>query len=124
MENNLVITNKEALSLLLSNSTFDRITFNFPNLKASYNQYWSEKVEKVYHACGCTTGFQFMFSSFIMSILYLVLRFGHVIEHPYRTLMEGFVFILVMTLLGKVIGLFLARIKLMWYVREIKKITF
>ncbi|WAC02671.1 hypothetical protein N7U66_03025 [Lacinutrix neustonica] len=72
MENNLIITNKEALSLLLSNSTFDRITFNFPNLKPPDNQYWSDKVEKAYHACGCTTGFQLMFSSFIISTLYLV----------------------------------------------------
>ena len=120
MENSLVITNKEQLSLLLTNSNFERIVVNLPYFNKDYNSYWTTRIEKVYNACGCKTGYRFMVSGFIVSLIYFGFYINSFMESPYNYVAKLFVFIIIMAILGKGLGLLIAKIKLRKFVAEIK----
>ena len=120
MENSLVITNKEQLLLLLSNSGFDRIEVNLPNINKDCNKYWSTKIQKEYNACGCKTGYRFMITGIVTSIFYTVFYFNSFMDSPFSDIVKLFVFIIIMAVLGKFLGLLIAKVKLKRYVDEVK----
>lgn len=120
MKQCLVITKKEELSLLLSNSNFKSITVNFPNLNKDYNSYWTSKIEKVYNACGCKTGYRFFVFSLIISVFYISIYSNTFIDNRGILIFKALLFIVSMAAIGKALGLLIAKVKLKKYIHEIK----
>ena len=120
MKNQLVITKKEQLSLLLSHSKFNSILINLPNFNEDCNSYWTTKIEKVYNACGCKTGYRSMVLGFIASLVYIGFYINSFMESPFINFAKLFGFTIIMAVLGKGLGLLIAKIKLRKFVDEIK----
>lgn len=121
MKNNLIITNNKQLELILTNSDYEKIEVNLPKLNKDYNNYWTAKIEKVYRACGCKTGFNFMLSGLTISLVLIFLFYNSFAEKPFIYLGKLLLFSVVLSALGKGIGILIAKKRLRQYVEEIKK---
>lgn len=79
--------------------------------------YYTEKVRKYSNACGCDTGAAFLFASLIF---YAFREWDK--ESLLKFIVNGFVFIFLFAFLGKIVGLGIARIKLVMLYYSLKKI--
>ena len=101
---------------------YDSILLKFDKLSNDENERWGNKLFASYSACGCTTGAYFMLIGFILTILYSALWPNTVLSNPIGYLLKGFIIWVASAVLGKLVGLIAAKIRLFMQLNKLQTI--
>lgn len=101
---------------------YDSILLKFDELTKDENERWGDKLFANYSACGCTTGAYFMLTGFILTLLYAALSLKIILSNPMAYVLKGFTIWVVAALVGKLVGLIFAKIRLFVQLGKLKAI--
>jgi hypothetical protein len=97
------MTDVQHLDYILIRKKKYKFSFGFKELSSVENNYWLEKIDKNYHACGCNTGKIFTAISLLILVIYYFFYYtGKYPDIKFYLITLGFVIII--SLLGKIIG--------------------
>lgn len=110
----MVVHDAETLKLLLQKRDLKNITFLFSNLSAKENETWQNKIIKTYYACGCKSGMFFLITTTSIVLAYFIRQavLSHSIKITYFSVYTALIIILAAALIGKMIGVKIAKYKL------------
>lgn len=100
---------------------FRKIELNLPYLNKSENKVWEKLVQKEYFSCGCTTGSYFVGAGILLTCIYIIYTF--IFELPI-SLKIVLATIVGFAILGKLIGLLLAHIRLLRIIQSLGYLRF
>lgn len=86
------------------------------------NKHYASLINKYRNACGCNTGTVFMVVSGFIMVLVFVFNYGNVQDSLIKNSLYGLGFIVVCSLVGKLVGLAVARYKFKRVIRQIKRL--
>ena len=112
MGEKLIVDSDHKFNLLFNhNVNFDSFELNLPRLNDVDNKLWTEILAKDYSPCGCAMGGKFVLLSLVISTVYLVFQFQNLLVYPLKIFGQIMLFVFVMSLVGKLIGIFMSKIK-------------
>ena len=100
---------------------FKKIELKLPYLNDLQNQTWEKLVKKEYFSCGCTTGSYFVGLGILFTLLYVIYNFTFGVPISVKMIL---VLIVGMAILGKLVGLFLAHIRLLRIIQSLGYLRF
>ncbi len=117
------ITKIDQLESVLSKKKKYIFTFSFEELSEQENKIWIDKINKNYAACGCNTGKIFTGISIILVLLYVFFVQNLPIEKlAYKFYIFSFVFIVILSVIGKLVGKIIAYKELNKDIEELKRL--
>ena len=112
MGEKLIVDSDHKIDLLLNHNTnIDSFELNLPGQSEEENEQWTKILMKDYNPCGCTMGGKFVLSSLAISTIYLVFQFQNLFTYPLKIFGQIILFVFVMGLVGKLIGIFMSKLK-------------
>lgn len=117
MRKEISINSIEQLHQLKSiTKPFKKIDLKLPHLNDLQNQTWEKLIKKEYFSCGCTTGSYFVGIGILCSLIYIVYTFAFPTPISIKMILA---LVVGMAILGKLVGLFLAHIRLLRIVQSL-----
>lgn len=117
------ITKIDQLESVLSKKKKYIFTFSFEELSEQENKIWIDKINKNYAACGCNTGKIFTGISIIFILLYtFFIQTVPVEKLTYKFYIFSLIFIVILSLIGKLVGKIIAHKELKQDVLELKSL--
>ena len=121
MGEKLIIESDHTIDLLLNhNANFDSFELNLPGQSDEDNKQWTKILMKDYNPCGCTMGGKFVLSSLAISTIYLVFQFQNLFTEPLKIFGQIILFVFVMGLVGKLLGILFSKLKFRNNVEQLK----
>lgn len=122
MNKELVIAGGSELDVLLySGKRFRSLKVRITHFSEQENNYWEQRVRKVYFACGCETGAFFVFVAILVVFSYLLLFYAEVASAPLWYLGRIGMLLFASGAVGKVVGIANAKYKLHEAVDALRK---
>ena len=84
-------------------------------------EYYVREIKKYNSECGCSMGARFLFGSLVIFIFYILFSKGHPFSQMLKTGLEGLLIVFIISLLGKLTGVGVARRRLQRLYKEITK---
>ena len=117
------ITKIDQLETVLSKKKKYVFDFGFKELSEQENKIWIDKINKNYAACGCNTGKIFTGISIILILFYtFFVQTVPVEKLTYQFYIFSLIFIVILSLIGKLLGKIIAHKKLKEDVLELKSL--
>lgn len=121
-----IVKDKATLLKLLKNkrekSKLTDIIFDFDGLTNEDNFRYNKKFNKYYFACGCNTGTFFIFISITLILILYCSNLFFTNTSLFNGIIYSIIFIVGFAVLGKFIGLLIAKLKLIFLVNELNKL--
>src|SRR4030042_3871923 len=95
------------------------IILELNDLSEKDNQIWSSVLNKYYYACGCVEGAVFLFIAIILCTLYFAVILNFKLD--LSNYISGTIYIIGMTILGKLSGILAGKIRLIAAVKKLTK---
>jgi len=103
---------------------FDKnIILNFETIDDQRNVYYAKLINENKNACGCETGTAFMIISILITFFLIISNYQVFKTHYFLNVVYGFILVFVFSMLGKLIGLGVAKYRLKKALKEIKNIV-
>ena len=117
----MIIDSEQKIDLLLNHkANFDSLELNLSRLSDEENEQWTKILMKDYNPCGCTMGGKFVLSSLAISTIYLVFQFQHLFTEPLKIFGQIILFVFVMGLVGKLLGILMSKLRFRNNVEQLK----
>ncbi|MBA4407611.1 hypothetical protein C0389_10080 [bacterium] len=97
------------------------IKLDIPFLSQEENFKYNEQINKYRNACGCETGSVFLTIASVVCIIGIVSNFSFFEFSFLHKVLFSVVFIFIFSIIGKLVGLFIAKIKLYRLLKNLKK---
>jgi hypothetical protein len=122
MKKEIYINSAEQLHELKSIvKNFKKIELKLPYLNDLQNEAWEKRIQKEYFSCGCTTGSYFVGLGILIAIIYLVYTLTVGTSISIKMIL---ITIVGLAILGKLVGLFSAHIRLIRIIQSLGYLRF
>ncbi|MBK7337705.1 MAG: hypothetical protein IPJ00_16785 [Saprospirales bacterium] len=122
MNNSILVQDKDDLDIILSDKRALNVRFLIPQFDKFENEYWEDKINSNYNACGCGLGGKFLIFSFLLNFFIIIYCFIAAKEtiHIYPLLLKMLSFSVFTAVLGKLLGIFISKTTLRKDVQHLK----
>ncbi len=118
-----ITTIEECKKFISSYSTYPKIIkLDIHLLSQENNLKYSKQINNYRNACGCETGTIFLILSIVVCIIGLISNFSFSGFPFIQKILCSIVFIFIFSIIGKIVGLLIAKVKLYKLIGNLKKI--